>query len=1314
MTKTASLSTQVKAKIRFLQVSILMLVSACKGDGKVNADLPSGTDLSDLGSGPNQIDITSAMASLTGTAVKGPLSNAFVFLDKHTETKINTDTGLIELDAQGNEVLIGNGIRDKGEAFAYTEQDGSYSIEIEIEEEDATSGYFFWNDHKKTLDYKAGNSASTSSKETYSLAVKTLSTTIDASSGQPLPGVTLSAPIDAKVISPFTTIMNIGGLTSDEINVKFGIDDQNQINFKDFNPYKSFSLDEINSGIDTQAIKVENIAQQIVAVTTSIAGSLEASSLTPDAAYNIALHAVISEIENSTSLVDLSTRTTLNKIANTAKVTAESEHATSFDALLFEEAQDPLLTALTQLNDELKNVTELRSIATSEIYSKISNLGAKVNSSIEEGKISGNYQISFDKADFGTKLDLNLGRTIPETSLSQEEFSNGFTQPIYIDPLHTNQTELRFTTNPSLEVQVEANKLILSGVPSSDEIIQLTLGGTTISLRIDEVIAPINLQNVADQLKEKLKAEEPGINVMLSDNVSNIELVLTRGGQEVSLNNASPIIIRSENLNLTSEYFDAEVFQTDNNNLISVSSFSSSGNGAVGLVVELFPGPTAFYDASSRYFIHRENVESIFHPAITNLGNDKFLVSWNSSIPDEEGIDIDAQFFEITPNNNLSPTSLVFSVNQISAKTEHNASMAMDDNGDVLSAWTAEIGGGVSEIIGGQFTAAGARLGPQIIEEKNLELKISRDTEKEGHYKVVTSDGSQLVSSGIVSFSGNLPSINLNPDLNLQLYNIFSDMSVPAASAIPGISYSDLFSKALNISESKIDIAVQELLNMDWSQSVLSEFEDHKTTIFNVFDENGSLIDFEYIPATGTDGQLVRRKFNSDGDLEEMFYEATLLGPHPYNLIIDLAKPETYSEDKFYFGNRIETKITPLTDILRRASDDHIGIYGEIEFDKYSGNYSYKIDKTALDSIFLSDETQEVTETYKWLKTEDFLISSGFGGLNYSPKTLITNDGQEYVLWLIDTSHISQNASPFQITSVTNQFVKGQKVKLASDPLDIEIIENGLIVTGTPMAGDEVQITLNGMNFSVDVKNYGIPETVEDVTIRIQEELEDLDISDLRVVEDTSIQGKLLISKTGDPDFVDTISVEVLHSHSGSSDQTDTYIAIDDLDMSNYPNMSDSEIISNKSNWVQLSEHSQLMIAYKDAATGEWSQAVLGTKLGEAVTSFAVEKIDDDNAFIAWNKTNDDGTAQIMVSTVDLSLNLEELALDFEKNEFLVSENAETNLSNPNLLASDDGKMLISWLGNSQEEPSQEELFYTEFALNTYLEDLLPLEGVII
>ena len=126
--------------------------------------------------------------------------------------------------------------------------------------------------------------------------------------------------------------------------------------------------------------------------------------------------------------------------------------------------------------------------STSEIYSKISNLGAKVNSSNEEGKISGKYLISFDKADFGTKLDLNLGRTIPETSLSQEEFSNGFTQPIYIDPLHTNQTELRFTTNPSLEVQVEANKLILSGVPSSDEIIQLTLGGPTISLRIDFVV----------------------------------------------------------------------------------------------------------------------------------------------------------------------------------------------------------------------------------------------------------------------------------------------------------------------------------------------------------------------------------------------------------------------------------------------------------------------------------------------------------------------------------------------------------------------------------------------------------------------------------------------------------------------------------------------------------------------------------------------------------------------------------------------------------------------------------------------------------
>ena len=294
---------------------------------------------------------------------------------------------------------------------------------------------------------------------------------------------------------------------------------------------------------------------------------------------------------------------------------------------------------------------------------------------------------------------------------------------------------------------------------------------------------------------------------------------------------------------------------------------------------------------------------------------------------------------------------------------------------------------------------------------------------------------------------------------------------------------------------------------MDWTDSLLSELEEHKSAISNAFDENGSLISFEYIPVDGINDQLVRRKLSSDGNLEERFYEATLLDSNPYSSIINLAKPETYSEDKFYFGNRTETKITPLADILQMASDDHVGKYGQIEYDKYSGNYLYKIDTAALNSIFLSDETQEVTETYKWLKTEDFLISSGFGGLNYSPKTLITNDGQEYVLWLIDTSHISQNASPFQITGITDKFVKGQKVKVASDPLDIEIIENGLIVTGTPMAGDEVQITLNGMNFSVDVKNYGIPETVEDVTIRIQEELDDLDISGLRVVEDTSIQG---------------------------------------------------------------------------------------------------------------------------------------------------------------------------------------------------------------
>ena len=154
---------------------------------------------------------------------------------------------MIELDAQGNHILIGNGIRDEDEAFAYTAQDGSYSIEVEIEGSELTLGEGFWNDDGSiAFDNTAENSSLDNFKETHSLVVKTLSTTTDASSGQPLPGVTLSAPIDAKVVSPFTTLMNVGGLTSDEIKVAFGINDQVQI--EDFNPYKSFSTDEIVSG----------------------------------------------------------------------------------------------------------------------------------------------------------------------------------------------------------------------------------------------------------------------------------------------------------------------------------------------------------------------------------------------------------------------------------------------------------------------------------------------------------------------------------------------------------------------------------------------------------------------------------------------------------------------------------------------------------------------------------------------------------------------------------------------------------------------------------------------------------------------------------------------------------------------------------------------------------------------------------------------------------------------------------------------------------------------------------------------------------
>ena len=200
-----------------MQVSPLALLTlaACGGSGgggSGGAPVSSGT--------PN--------VSVGGNVVKGPLSNALVFLDYDND-----------------------GVLDAGEPSARTGADGSYTL--------------------------------STSNTNYSIVAITDGSTIDASSGAVLEGVTLKASSGATVVTPATTLMKEGNLTAAQVAKVLGLADN--IDPTTFNPYAA----GVNAA---DALAVEKASQQIMSAITAFSGALEGAGASEAEAFSAALKSV--------------------------------------------------------------------------------------------------------------------------------------------------------------------------------------------------------------------------------------------------------------------------------------------------------------------------------------------------------------------------------------------------------------------------------------------------------------------------------------------------------------------------------------------------------------------------------------------------------------------------------------------------------------------------------------------------------------------------------------------------------------------------------------------------------------------------------------------------------------------------------------------------------------------------------------------------------------------------------------------------------------------------------------------------------------
>ena len=243
-----------------------------------------------------------------GNANKGPLSNAFAFLD-------------YDLDGLWDS-LTEPGVR--------TDSSGAFQL------------------------------SGTSGNENAPIVVLTDDTTIDTSSGTVLSGMTLSAEAGAKVVSVASTLMQSGNLTEAEVKNILGLDALSE-SLLTYNPFSEANRD------DAIAAQVEVASQQLGVILGAMTAAAEGAGLSAEAAFNAALQAVTDEvserISNGTDFAFVSADDTsalagiAEKMSDAITLAKASDDSISDTA--FANVQSVILNAIVNVNTEVAKITTI-------------------------------------------------------------------------------------------------------------------------------------------------------------------------------------------------------------------------------------------------------------------------------------------------------------------------------------------------------------------------------------------------------------------------------------------------------------------------------------------------------------------------------------------------------------------------------------------------------------------------------------------------------------------------------------------------------------------------------------------------------------------------------------------------------------------------------------------------------------------------------------------------------------------------------------------------------------------------------------------
>ena len=264
--------------------------------------------------------------TFSGTVIKGPLVNAFVFLDEN-----------------------GNGLFDAGEPNFITSSTGGFSI--------------------------------SSSAANPKLIVTTNDQTIDTTTGTVLSGMTFKAPAGTSVVSPLTTMMEESGLSVAEIKSVLGL--PASVNPLTFNPYAP-------GVEAADALATEQASAQTMATLAAFAAAAAGTGISQQDAFAAALSALSSVMQSKSSSggsLDLSDATDLASVQSAfTTAVAAIPGVTGAQTTAMAGVIDDATTAIQNVNNKIASITntDLSDAANGNVFGLLQVLQDQVEQAAED------------------------------------------------------------------------------------------------------------------------------------------------------------------------------------------------------------------------------------------------------------------------------------------------------------------------------------------------------------------------------------------------------------------------------------------------------------------------------------------------------------------------------------------------------------------------------------------------------------------------------------------------------------------------------------------------------------------------------------------------------------------------------------------------------------------------------------------------------------------------------------------------------------------------------------------------------------------